>query len=99
MTKYLPHKVSLSEGQMKKLSKASNDNSAITIRLNNDEFTGPHELMLTKTQINHLKKAKSNGTGADIQISKTQVRKVIHLGGNLFSMIYKAAVPKKLEKK
>lgn len=99
MTQYLPHKVSLSEGQMKKLSKALNDNAAITIRLNNNELTGPHELMLTKTQINHLKEAKSNGTGADIQISKSQVRKVINLGGNLFSMLYKAAVSKKVRNK
>ena len=99
MTQYLPHKVSLSEGQMKKLSKALNDNAAITIRLNNNELTEPHELMLTKTQINHLKEAKSNGTGADIQISKSQVRKVINLGGNLFSMLYKAAVSKKVSNK
>jgi len=78
MTEYLPSKVSLSEEQMKKLSKALNDNAAITIRLNNNELTGPHELIMTKTQINHLKKAKKHGTGADIQISKTQVRKVIN---------------------
>jgi len=99
MTQYLPHKVSLSEGQLKKLSKALNDNATITIRLNNNELTGPHELMLTKTQINHLKKAKSNGTGSDIQISKSQVRKVINLGGNLFSMLYKASVPKNVRDK
>jgi len=37
--------------------------------------------------------------GADIQISKTQVRKVINLGGNLFGMLYNAAVPKKLRNK
>ena len=72
MTTYFPHKVSLSEGEMKKLSKALNDNAAITIRLSNKELTGPHELLLTKTQINHLNKAKSNGTGADIQISKSE---------------------------
>ena len=58
MTEHLPYKVSLSEEQMKKLSKALNDNAAITTRLNNNELTGPHELIMTKTQINHFKKSK-----------------------------------------
>ena len=42
---------------MKKLSKALNDNAAITIRLSNKELTGPHELLLTKTD-KSFKKSK-----------------------------------------
>ena len=53
MTKYYPYGVSLSKGQLKKLSRAYNNNSPITIRLARNELSGPHELMLTKTQINH----------------------------------------------
>ena len=45
--------------------------------------------MLTKTQINKVNKAKSNGTGVDIKISKTQIRKAIKEGGNLFSSLIK----------
>ena len=84
MTKYYPYGVSLSKGQLEKLSRAYNDNSAITIRLTRNELSGPHELMLTKTQINKLKKAMSQGTGSDIKISKTQIRKAVRQGGSLW---------------
>ena len=67
-----------------KLSRAYNNNSAITIRLARNELSGPHELMLTKTQINKLRKAMSQGTGSDIKISKTQIRKAVKQGGSLW---------------
>ena len=50
MTKYYSYGVSLSKGQLEKLSRAYNNNSAIIIRLARNELSGPHELMLTKTQ-------------------------------------------------
>ena len=75
--KYYPYGVSLSKGQLEKLSRAYNNNSAITIRLAINELSGPHELMLTKTQINKLKKAVSQGTGSAIKISKTHTRSPI----------------------
>ena len=50
MTKYYSYGVSLSKGQWEKLSRAYNNNSAITIRLARKLLSGPHELMLTKTQ-------------------------------------------------
>ena len=77
--------MSLSKGQLKKLSRAYNNNSAITIRLAKNELSGPDELMLTKTQINKLKKAESQGVGSDIKISKTQIRKAVNQGGSLWS--------------
>ena len=43
--------------------------------------------MLTKTQINKLKRAKSQGVGADIKISETQIRKAIKQGGSLWSSL------------
>ena len=61
MTKYYSSGVSLSKGQLEKLSRAYNNNSAITIRLARNELSGPHELMLTKTPINKLKKANERG--------------------------------------
>ena len=87
MTKYYPYGVSLSKGQLEKLSRAYNNNSAITIRLARNELSGPHELMLTKTQINKLKKAMSQGTGSDIKISKTQIRKAVRQGGSLWGSL------------
>lgn len=44
-------------------------------------------MMLTKTQINKIKKAINNGTGLDIKISKSHIRKSIKQGGNLFSAL------------
>ena len=74
MTKYYTYGVSL-------------NNSAITIRLARNELSGPHELMLTKTQINKLREAMSQGTGSDIKISKTQIRKAIKHGGSLWGSL------------
>ena len=79
--------MSLRKGQLEKLSQAYNNNSAITIRLANNELSGPHELMLTKTQINKLKKKVSQGVGADIKISKTQIIKAIKYGGSLWGSL------------
>ena len=39
MTKYCPYGVSLSKGQLEKLSRAYNNNSAITIRLARNELS------------------------------------------------------------
>ena len=78
MTKYYRYGVSLSKGQLEKLSRAYNNNSAITIRL---------ARMLTKTQINKLRKAMSQGTGSDIKISKTQIRKAVKQGGSLWGSL------------
>ena len=87
MKKYYPYSVSLSKGQLEKLSRAYNNNSAITIRLARNESSGPHELMLTKTQVSKLKTAMSQGTGSDIQISKTKIRKAIKHGGSLWGSL------------
>ncbi|CAH3190757.1 unnamed protein product, partial [Porites evermanni] len=84
---YHSYGVSLSKGQLQKLSSAYNNNSAITIRLAYNELSGPDELMLTKTQLNKLKKAKIQGVGSDTKISKTQLRKAIKQGGSVWSSL------------
>ena len=85
MANYHSYDVSLSKGQLQKISRAYNNNSAITIRLANKELSGPDELMLTKTQVSKLKRRKSQGVGAHIKTSKTQIRKAIKQGGSLWS--------------
>ena len=87
MTKYYPYGVSLSKGQLEKLSRAYNNSSAITIRLARNELSGPHELMHTNTQNSKLKKAMSQGTGSDIKISKTQIRKAVRQGRSLWGSL------------
>ena len=43
--------------------------------------------MLTKAQINKINKAMNSGTGVDIKVSKTQIRKVIQKRGSLASTL------------
>ena len=86
-TTYFPYGVNLSQGQLHKLKKAYDNNSEITIRLGKNDLKGSHEMMLTKTQINRISKAMKNGTGTEIKISKTQIRKAIIRGGSLWSSL------------
>ena len=54
----------------------------MTLRLKHSNLKGNDELMLTKRQINKIQKSISNGTGTDVNISKTQIRKSVKHGGN-----------------
>ena len=47
MTNYYSYGASLNKGQLEKLLRAYNNNSAIKIRLAKNELSGPHELVLT----------------------------------------------------
>ena len=42
----------------------------------NDENTFLHKLLLTNTQVSMLRKAFSNGSSANIKLSKTQLHKI-----------------------
>ena len=64
-----------------------NNRTPLTLRLKHSNLSGNDELMLTKTQISRIQKSLANGTGADIKISKTQIRKVAKQGGNLFTSL------------
>ena len=49
----------------------------------NDENKFPHKLLLTNAQISRLRKAFSNGSSANIKLSKTQLYKIGQSGGFL----------------
>ena len=49
--------------------------------------------MLTKTQINRIKKAIKTQKGVNINISKTQIKKVIKKGCSLFSALFSKLIP------
>ena len=87
MTSYFEYGVKLSDNQKRSLASAMNSRSPLTLRLKHTNLTGKDELMLTKTQLKRIQKSLNNGTGADIKISKTQIRKVAKQGGNLFSSL------------
>ena len=40
----------------------------------------PHKLLLTNTQVSRIRKAFENGSSANIEFSKTQLSKMVHLG-------------------
>ena len=87
MTSYIEYGVKLTDGQKSKLASAIRNKSPLTLRLKHSHLRGSDELMLTRTQINKIKKSLANGTGSDIKISKTQIRKSVKYGGNLFSSL------------
>ena len=64
-----------------------NHNTPLTLRLKHSNLRGNDELMLTTRQLKRIQKSLTNGTGADIKISKTQIRKVAKQGGSLFSTL------------
>ena len=87
MTTYIEYHVNLSDGQKANLVKAIEKSSEITLRLKNNQLRGNDQLMLTRTQIKKIEKAACGGTGVDIKISKTQIRKSVKHGGTLFSSL------------
>ena len=87
MTTYIEYGVTLTDGQKSKLASAILNKSPLTLRLKHGHLRGSDELMLTKRQISKIKKSIANGTGSDIKISKTQIRRSVKHGGNLFSSL------------
>ena len=87
MTQYFEYGVKLSDNQKRSLASAMNSKSPLTLRIKHGNLTGNDELMLTKTQLKRIQKSLNNGTGVDIKISKTQIRKVAKQGGSLFSTL------------
>ena len=81
----MKYNVNLTQGQKEKIARAFEKKCQTTLRLTNSQLSGSDELFLTKTQVQKLEKAKKNGSGSDITISETQMRK--QNGGNIFSAI------------
>ena len=87
MTTYIEYHVKLSDGQKLKLLSAINNKSSLKLRLKHSNLRGPDELMLTQRQISKIKKSLANGTGSDINFSKTQISRSVKHGGNLFTSL------------
>ena len=98
MTIYHPSRVNLTAGQAETVAKAMKHKASITLRLTyNNLMRGDETVHLTRSQINKLEKAKNSGVGADIKISKAQLRKFTTSGGsimNLFRIV--AGIAKKI---
>ena len=87
MTTYIEYRVTLTDGQKSKLISAIRNKSPLTLRLKHSQLRGSDELMLTQRRISKIEKSLANGTGSDIKISKTQIRRSVKHGGSLFSSL------------
>ena len=86
-TIYHPYRVNLTAGQAESVAKAMKHKTPITLRLTyNNLIRGDETVNLTQSQINKLEKAKNKGVGADIKISKAQLRKFATSGGSIMNL-------------
>ena len=90
MTQYNSLNVKLTNLQLNKLKSAIKNESELVLRLSpnmigdsNDESNFPHKLLLTKRKVLNIRKAFTNNTSADMKFSKTQLSKMLQLGGFL----------------
>ena len=87
MASYIECRVKLTHGQKSKLASAIRNKSPLTLRLRYSHLRGTDELTLTSRQIAKLEKFLTNGTGSDIRISRTQIKRSVKHGGNLFTSL------------
>ena len=80
----------LSNSQLNKLKSAMKNELEVVLRLSsnmignsNDENNFPHKLLLTNRQVLNHRKAFANHSSTDIKLSKTQLSKMMQLGGLL----------------
>ena len=88
MTQYNNLNVKLSNSQLNKFKSAIKNETGVVLRLSlnmvgDDETNFPHKLLLTNRQVENLRKAFANKSSTDINLSKTQLSKMVQSGGFL----------------
>ena len=90
MTQYNSLNVKLSNPQLNKLKSAIKNETGVILRLSpnmignsGDEINFPHKLLLTNGQVVNLRKAFANNSSTGIKLLKTQLSKIVQLGGFL----------------
>ena len=86
MTQYNSLNVKPSNSQLNKLKSAIKNETEVVLRLSSNMIGGndthfPHKLLSTNRQVSNLRKAFGNYLSANIKLSKTQLSKMIQLGG------------------
>ena len=92
MTQYNSLNVKLSNSQLNKLECAIKNETEVVLSLNmigdsNDETNFPQKLLLTDRQVTNIRKAFTNNSSTDIKLSKTQLSKMIQIGGFLGKLL------------
>ena len=80
--------VKLSNSQLNKLKPAIKNETEVVLRLSSNmigdnETSFPHELLLTNKQVASVRKAFANNSSTDIELSKSQLSKMMQSGGFL----------------
>ena len=88
MTQYNSLKVKPSNLRLNKFKSAIKNQTVVVLRLSSNmiddnETNFRHQLLLTNRQIANIRKAFANNSSIDIKLSKTQLSKMIQLGGFL----------------
>ena len=88
MKQYNSLNVKLSNLQRNEFKSALKNETEVVLRLSSNmigdnETNFPHKILLTNRQVSNLRKAFSNHLFADINLSKTQLSKMIQSGGFL----------------
>ena len=86
MTQYNSLNVNLANLQLNKLESAIKNETEVKIKMigtSDDEINFPHKLLLTNEQVANLRKAFANCLSADTKLSKTQLSKIVQIGGFL----------------
>ena len=90
MTQYSSLNVKLSNSQLSKLKSAIKNETDVVLRISsnmvgnsNDNISFPDELLSTNRQVANIRKDFANHSSTDIKLSKTQLLKMIQLGGFL----------------
>ena len=90
MTHYNSLNIKLSNSQLNKLKSAKKIETDVVLKLSSnmignsdDETNFPHKLLLTNRQVATLRKVFANHTSTNIKLSKTQLSRMIVLGGFL----------------
>ena len=92
MTQYNSSNVKLSNSQLNKLKSTVKIETGVVLRLSlimigDDETNFPHKLLLTNRQVESLRKAFASKSSTDINISKTQLSKMVQSGGFLCRLL------------
>ena len=88
MTQHNSLSVKLSNSQLNKVKSAIKNETEVVLRvlsnvIGDEETSFPHKLWLTNRQVANPRKAFANYLSTDIKLSKTQLSKMIQLGGRL----------------
>ena len=77
--------VNLTQGQLRNLARAIQNNDEVTLRISHRNLQGPHSLMVPVNVVKRMQRSRSSGKGIQIKISRSNIRK--QDGSGIFSSL------------